>query len=120
MGWNRHPDTITMEMVSRAAAEKAGGTASLDYLKYYRGEYELAAFGEEGTFEYIRELDQFIADWEAGKRPDVSTLSVPMMGLASTRLPSDKTLLQRIMQKVMSATWSARRMAGDMADKASD
>lgn len=100
MGWNRHPDTITMGMVSRIAEEKAGGTASLDYLKYYRGEYELAAFGEAGTFEYIQSLDVFIADWEAGKRPDVRELSVPMMGLADTRLPSDKTLIQRFSGKV--------------------
>jgi hypothetical protein len=101
MGWGRHPDTITMAMVSRAAAEKAGGTASLDYLKYYRGEYELAAFGENGTFEYIQEIDAFIADWEAGKRPDVSNLSVPMMGLANTRLPSDKSLVQKCSAKVI-------------------
>jgi hypothetical protein len=100
MGWNSHPDTITMSMVSRVAAEKAGGTASLDYLKYYRGEYELAAFGEAGTFEYIQELDAFIAAWEAGKRPDVRELSVPMMGLANTRLASNKTLLQKCVEKV--------------------
>ena len=101
MGWNSHPDTITMAMVSRVAAEKAGGTASLDYLKYYRGEYELAAFGEAGTFEYIQALDAFIDDWEGGKRPDVRELSVPMMGLANTRLPSDRTLIQKCSAKVI-------------------
>lgn len=91
MSWGAHPDTVTMAMVSKIASEKAGGTGTLDYLKYYRGEYELAAFGEAGTLEYIQELDDFIASWEAGKRPSTENLCVPMMGLADTKLPGQKS-----------------------------
>lgn len=90
MSWGTHPDTATMAMVSHIAEKKAGGNGTLDYLKYYRGEYELAAFGEIGTLEYIQELDAFIASWEAGKRPSTANLCVPMMGFADTRLPSGK------------------------------
>lgn len=90
MNWGTHPDTITMAMVSKTAAEKAGGTGTLEYLKAYRASYELAAFGEHGTLEYILELDAFITDWEAGRRPSTENLCVPLMGFADTRLEHQK------------------------------
>lgn len=90
MNLGTHPDTITMGLVSKTASEKAGGTGTLEYLKAYRASYELSAFGENGTLEYILELDAFIADWEAGRRPSTENLCVPMMGFADTRLPEHK------------------------------
>lgn len=99
MIWGTHPDSITMSMVSKTAAEQAGGTGTLDYLKAYRASYELAAFGEHGTLEYILELDAFIADWEAGRRPSTEKLCVPLMGFADTRLPHQKRSLGSALER---------------------
>jgi hypothetical protein len=82
-----HPDSITMAMVTKIAASNAGETGTLKFLKEYRDQYELAAFGEQGTLEYILQIDACIARWEAGQRPGTQGLCVPTMSFADTRLP---------------------------------
>lgn len=119
MTWGTHPDTVTMAMVSKLAAEKAGGTGTLDYLKAYRASYELAAFGENGTLEYILELDAFITDWEAGLRPSTENLCVPMMGFADTRLskpPSLGLALDRLRQMLIKGGEGLRAFGASKTD----
>lgn len=119
MTWGTHPDTITMTMVSKQAASKAGGTGTLDYLKAYRASYELAAFGEVGTLEYILELDAFIADWEAGRRPNTENLCVPMMGFADTRLSKPPTVgvaLDRLRQMILKGGDALKILGANKSD----
>lgn len=120
MSWGTHPDTITMAMVSKTAAAKAGGTGTLDYLKAFRASYELAAFGEQGTLEYILELDAFIADWEAGKRPSTENLCVPLMGFADTRLAHQKksfgSALERFRSLILKGGSEAKQLGANRPD----